>query len=99
MSGNGRKIVTPRAMLLRRTMGLRPKRETIVFALIEAAVGTFLPGSFAQRPAREIPPTVETRSWDSVWPEHCHEFYETKTNLLFVNSPLSCSPRFTRCRC
>src|SRR5215472_14966793 len=71
MSGNGRKIVTPRPTLLPRTMGLRPKWETTVFALIEAARGTTPLGCFAQRPAREIRPTTETRSWGFVWQRHC----------------------------
>ena len=69
---------------------MRGMLKANVFGLIEAAVGTSLPGFFAQPPAREIPRAVETKSWDSGSLERCHEIYETKTNrfvlvaLLFV---------------
>jgi hypothetical protein len=44
-----------------------PKPRRRAFASIEAARG-FIPSGFsAPRLAREIPPTIETQLWDSVW--------------------------------
>src|SRR6266404_5059517 len=81
MSGNGRKIATQRATPMRRATGVRPKRETHAFALIEAVRGTTPPGSFAQLPAREIPQAIETRSWDSASLRRCRETKITLINM------------------
>src|SRR5262249_43776346 len=102
MSGNGQKIVTQRATLMRRRTAVQPKWETNVFALIAAARGTTRPGSFVQPLAREIPQAIETRLWGFELHERCHEISKTKANLLCVSRALVCSRRFrqfsARCR-
>src|SRR6266480_1090060 len=110
--GNGQRTVTTTATPAFPSTGARtrplratPRRRTaeaIASELIAAARGCFQRGCCDRPPENAILPTSALTSWGSASLEHCHEIYETKTNLLFVSRALPCSQRFrqysTHCR-
>src|SRR5262249_50800915 len=101
-SGNGPKIVMPTPMRKRRRME-PPARTQMVACVSIAAVAGCIPHGFSvQLLVKGIQLIFEMSSWVFASLGHCHEIYETKTNLLFVTYALARSHRFRqgsmRCR-
>src|SRR6516164_4517251 len=105
--GSGPRTVTTTATPAFPPMGARtrplraiPRLRTakaIASELIAAARGCFLCGCCDRPPENATLPTIAAQSWVFASLEHCHEIYETKTNLLFVTYALARSQRFRQC--